>query len=74
MSMWMQNFHKCEEDYSHNPSTCICENSEYFKIIVDTSMIECDEIIIDCYERCINKEDNYYGNKCCKYYFNKLAY
>ena len=29
-----------------NPSTCICENSKYFKSVSDTSMTDCDEIII----------------------------
>ena len=29
-----------------NPSTCICKNSKYFKSIADTSVTECDEIII----------------------------
>ena len=33
----------CKKDYSWNPSTCICENSKYLKII---SMTGCDEIII----------------------------
>ena len=23
-----KNYHKCEKDYSWNPSTCICENSK----------------------------------------------
>ena len=29
-----------------NPSTSICENSNYLKSIADTSVTECDEIII----------------------------
>ena len=29
-----------------NPSTCICENSKYLKGVADTSVTECDEIII----------------------------
>ena len=33
-------------DYSWNPSTCFCENGNYLKSIVNTSVIECDEIII----------------------------
>ena len=40
-----KNYNKCKKDYSWNPSTCICENSKYLKIIADTSVIECDEII-----------------------------
>ena len=31
---------------SWNPSTCICENSKYLKSIVDTSVTECDKIVI----------------------------
>ena len=26
-----KSYHKCEKDYSWNPSTCICENSKYLK-------------------------------------------
>ena len=37
---------KCKKDYSWNSSTLICENSKYLKSIADTSVIECDEIII----------------------------
>ena len=36
---------KCKKHYSWNPSTRICENSKYLKIIADTSVIKCDEII-----------------------------
>ena len=32
-----------KKDYSWNPSTCICENSKYFKGIANTSVIEYDE-------------------------------
>ena len=35
-----------KKDYSWNPSTCICENSKYLKSIVDTSVTECDKIVI----------------------------
>ena len=38
--------YKYKKDYIGNPSTCICENSKYLKIIADTSVTECDEIII----------------------------
>ena len=34
------------KDYSWNPSTCICEDSKYLKSIADTSVTECEEIII----------------------------
>ena len=37
---------KCKEDYSWNPSTCICENSKYLVSIADNSVTECDEIMI----------------------------
>ena len=36
----------CEKDFSWNPSTCICENSNYLKSVADTSVTECDEIVI----------------------------
>ena len=41
-----KNYRKCKKDYSWNPSTCICENSKYLKSASDTSVTECDEIII----------------------------
>ena len=37
---------KCKKDYIWNPSSCICENSKYLKIITYTWVIGCDEIII----------------------------
>ena len=41
-----KNYPKCKKDYSWNPSSCICENSKYLKRFDDTSLTECDEIII----------------------------
>ena len=41
-----KNYCTCKKDYSWNPSTCICENSKHLKILADTSVTECDEIII----------------------------
>ena len=41
-----KNYRKCKKSYSWNPSTCICENSKYLKSVVDTSVTECDEIVI----------------------------
>ena len=41
-----KNYHKCKKDYNWNPSTCICENSKYLKSVADTSMTNCDEIVI----------------------------
>ena len=38
-----------KKDYSWNPNTCICENSKYLKSIIDTTVTECDEIIIVMY-------------------------
>ena len=34
----------CKKDYSCNPNS-ICENSNYLKVIVDTWVIACDNII-----------------------------
>ena len=41
-----RNSRKCKKDYSWNSSTYICENSKYIKSIADTSVTECNEIII----------------------------
>ena len=41
-----KNYRECIKDYSWNPIRCICENSKYLKSIVDTSVTECDEVII----------------------------
>ena len=41
-----KHYHTCKKNYSWNPSTCVCENSKYLKVITDTSVAECDEIII----------------------------
>ena len=35
-----------QKGFSQNPSTCICQNSKYLKRVPDTSVIECDEIVI----------------------------
>ena len=35
----------CEEDFSWNPSPCICDNAKYLKSIADASVIVCDKII-----------------------------
>ena len=42
-----KNYHPSKKDYSWNTSTCIRENSKYLKSLADTSVTECDEIIID---------------------------
>ena len=41
-----KSYHECKKDYSLNPSTCICENSKHLNSISDTSVTECDEVII----------------------------
>ena len=41
-----KSYRKCKKDYSWNPRTCICENGKYLKSVADTSVTECDEIII----------------------------
>ena len=41
-----KNYRKCKKDYSWNPSTCVCENSTYLKSAADTSVTECNEIVI----------------------------
>ena len=41
-----KNYQKCKEDYSWNPSTYICENIKYLISGADTSVAECDEIVI----------------------------
>ena len=40
-----KNYCKFKNSYSWNPSAFIGDNSKYLKSIVDTSVIECDEII-----------------------------
>ena len=41
-----KNSRNCKKDYSWNPSKCTCENKKFLKNIADTSVIECDEIMI----------------------------
>ena len=41
-----KNYLTCKKGYTWNPSTRICENSKCLKSIDDTSVTECDEIII----------------------------
>ena len=36
----------CKKDYIWNPTTCIRKNSKYLESITDTSVTDCDEIII----------------------------
>ena len=41
-----KNLHKCEKEFSWNPSTYFFENSKYLKSVADTSVTKCDEIVI----------------------------
>ena len=41
-----KNYHKFEENYIWNPRVCICENSKYLKLVKDTSVTNCDDIVI----------------------------
>ena len=41
-----KNYFKCGKDYSWNPSTCICQNSKFLRSVADSSVTECDEIVI----------------------------
>ena len=42
---------------SWNPSTCICENSKYSKCVANTSVTECEEIIIAMDNLSTNKKN-----------------
>ena len=35
----------CKKDYICNPATFSCENGTYLSIIIDDSVIMCDEIV-----------------------------
>ena len=37
--------HTCKKDDICNPATCSCKNGKYLAIIIDDSVITCDEII-----------------------------
>ena len=41
-----KNYHKCEKDYSWNPSTYICENTKFLKSVTDFSVTKCVKIVI----------------------------
>ena len=40
-----KNYHKCNKDYSLNPSKCVWEKSKYLKTIVENSKFVCKRII-----------------------------
>ena len=56
-----KNDRKCKKSYSWNPSTCICENSRFLRSIADTSVTDCDKIIIVI--DTIETKKTYYTNK-----------
>ena len=37
---------ECKENYSWDSSACICESCKYLKSIANTTVTECDEIMI----------------------------
>ena len=45
--MWVQQSKKtCVQKWFYwNPSTCTCENGEYWENVIDDSVVKCDEII-----------------------------
>ena len=48
------------------PSICVCENSKYLKTVADTSVTECDQIVI-VMDIISTKKDKYYSNKKDRY-------
>ena len=56
-----KNLHTREKDYSWNPGICIFENSKYSKSVADTSVTECDKIVIVIDNLSTKKE---YNNSC----------
>ena len=59
-----------QKDYTWNPSTCICENSNYLKSIADPSVTVGDGIIIAIDNLSIKKRNTI--AKKGKYCSNKL--
>ena len=43
--MQVQKTPQCKKDDICNPATCSCKNGKYLAIIIDDSVITCDEII-----------------------------
>ena len=46
VSINLKYYSKCKKDYCWNQSTCVYDYSKYLKSCVNTSVAECDEIII----------------------------
>ena len=46
VSINLKYYGECKKDYWWNQSTCVCENSKYLKSCANTSVAECDEIVI----------------------------
>ena len=70
-----KNYRKCKNDDSWNPSTCIYNNSNHLKSVADTSVTECNEIVI-VKDIVSTKKNKYYSNKkdkCYEYYLIKLS-
>ena len=42
-----KNYRKFKDDYIWIPSTCVCESSMYLKSAADTSVTECDMVVIN---------------------------
>ena len=58
-----KNLHMREKDYSWNRSICIFENSKYLKSVADTSVTECNKIVIVIDNLLTKKEcNNSYNN------------
>ena len=55
--------------YRWNPSTCICDDSKYLKLIADASVTEFDEIIIGM-DTISTKKTNTIATKCYEYRYN----
>ena len=68
----MKNSLYMQRDYSWNPSTWICGNSKYFKSTADTSVTECDEVIVFM-DNVSRKKSKYYSNKCYGCCFDKFS-
>ena len=62
-------YHKCKKDYSWNLSTC--KNSRYLKSLTDTSVTECDEIVI-VIDNLSTKKTNVTGITLINYHSKKL--
>ena len=69
-----KNYCERKKDYSWIPSTCICESSKYLKSISDTSVTECDDVVI-VMDKVSTKRTHHSNTKdnSYEYCFNKLS-